>query len=98
MRQKNLGPGFLEQDPDPFPETSFDYAVLAYKTCRSQASLDMLIKCDRFKDVELEIIPFLEDAILSGVACDHHILYAAELYKNNYAFPHAHTVLKSMKK
>ena len=90
--------GFLEQDLDPFPETAFDYAVLAYKTCRSEASLDALIRCARCKNVELEILPFLEDAILTGVARDDHILYAAELYKNSYAFHHAHTVLKSMKK
>jgi hypothetical protein len=90
--------GFLRQDPDVLPETSFDYAVRAYEQFKSITALDALIKCVENGQVETEIMPFVEDALLHAVATDRHVVYAAEVYKKMYDFRAARSVLHALKK
>jgi hypothetical protein len=90
--------GFLKQDQDVLPETSFDYAVRAYEKFKSVTALDALIGCADAGQVEMEIMPFVEDALLHAVAEDRHVLYAAEVYAKVYDFRAARSVLHALKK
>ena len=90
--------GFLRQDRDVLPETSFDYAVRAYEKLKSVTALDALIRCVDSRDLEVEVMPFVEDALLHAVATDRHVVYAAEIYKKMYDFRAARSVLGALKK
>jgi hypothetical protein len=90
--------GFLKQDQDILPETSFDYAVRAYEKFKSVTALDALIKCADAGQVEMEIMPFVEDALLHAIAEDRHVLYAAEVYTKMYDFRAARSILHALKK
>jgi len=69
--------GFLRQDRDVLPETSFDYAVRAYEKFKSITALDALIGCVHAEQGEMEIMPFVEDGLLHAVATDMQVVYAA---------------------
>jgi hypothetical protein len=46
----------------------------------------------------MEIMPFVEDALLHAVATDRHVVYAAEVYKKMYDFRAARSVLGALRK
>lgn len=90
--------GFQKPDEDLYPDSAFDYIMLAWRDRHSVEALDLAIACAKECGIEPETMPLLQTAVLEGLATDRHIVYLAELAVRYYDLSLARTVLASFRR
>lgn len=91
-------PGFVKPEPERFPDTALEYALLAFGERKTPESLDAVVRCAEAAGLAAEALPQIHAAILEGAALDRHVALAASLSLEYYDFAAAETVMRSLKR
>lgn len=90
--------GFLKTHKDKFPDTSLDYAMMAWNIRKDPKYLDFMLFCLRPYHLEGELIPYLIEGIQEGICTNLQILKTAELALSYYDFDLANILINGIKR
>lgn len=93
-----LDPGFVKPEPERFPDTALEYALLAFEERKTPESLEAIVRCATAAGLAAEALPYIHAAILEGAASDQQIAMAAALSLEYYDFAAAEAVMRSLKR
>lgn len=91
-------PGFVKPEPERFPDSALEYALLAFEEQKTPESLDAVVRCAAAAGLAAEALPYINAAILEGVALDRHVALAASLALEYYDFGYAEAVVRSLQR
>ncbi len=89
--------GFLRQEPERFPDTALEYALLAFGAKPTTEALDAIIRCTAKAGIGPEALPFIRQATLVGVASDAQIALSASLALEYYDYSFSQMAVRALK-
>ena len=90
--------GFFKIHKDEFPDTSFDYTMMAWNIRKDPKYLDFMLFCLHPYHLEGELIPYFIEGIQEGICTNLQILKTAELALSYYDFDLANSLINGIKR
>jgi len=89
--------GFNKSHIEKYPDYAMEYAILAFETKISPASLEAIIKCTDSIGVAPEALEYIKKAIFKGGASHEQILLSVSLARAYYDFSYVESMANALK-